>query len=236
MLAAFSIDELLEGFGFLTLFIFVLVILVKRLGGVTIGRQIPFRGSLSGLAMAVAGLISQAVGVAGLALWLLDVTHAWRPVWSVLGLDRLVFPDLNGTWKGTIFSNGPQHGYTDLCPSGSGTGPATCPSPEPGKFVCLPVEVTVSMTFITTDLELLLCDFHSHSTGVSLTRRTGTYDPKLTYLFGVPDQPPTNQDPTAFVGGAVLDVGNRSMKGHYWTDRNWRDARQTAGYIRLTPQ
>ena len=141
MLAAFSIDNSSKA-SVSTLFIFVLVILVKRLGGVTIGRQIPFRGSLSGLAMAVAGLISQAVGVAGLALWLLDVTHAWRPVWSVLGLDRLVYPDLNGHRRGPFFRTVPS---MDIRTAARRLRvPARRLLSASGNFVCLQVEVTVS--------------------------------------------------------------------------------------------
>lgn len=237
MLAAFSIDELLEGFGYLTLGIFVLVIFFRRLGGVALGEQIPLRGGIAGLAVAVGGLITQAVGIAGLALWVLDVTQAWRPVWRVLGLDQLVFPDLNGRWSGTILSNGPQLGYKDLCQgAGSGPAPATCTSSDPARFACLPVEVKVSMTLVKTDLELSLCNLHSHSSAVSLTRRTGTYDAKFAYQFEVPAQPPTSNDAGAFLGSAILEVDSkRSMHGYYWTDRNWREGRQTAGYVTLNP-
>jgi hypothetical protein len=236
MLAAFSIDELLKGFGFLTLVLFVLIILVKKLRGITIGKQISLGGGIARLVVAVGGLMTQAVGIAGLMLWLADITHAWRPVWSALGLSQSVFPDLNGSWKGIILSNGPQHGYTDICPR-TGSATANCASSNPTKFVCLPVEVIGTMTLLTTDLELILCNFHSHSTAVSLKRRTRTYNAELTYTFKVPSQPPTGPDTEPFEGSAILEVDNkRSMQGYYWTNRYWKEGRQTAGSIELMPQ
>jgi hypothetical protein len=248
MLKAFSFDELLTGFGVLTPVIFGLIILTKKLcrqlsgrrsGAEREGKDGTERSGFFGRATTAVDLVTQAVTIAGLVLWVMDATALWRPVWSALGLNQRVFPDLNGTWTGTILSNGRIHKHPDLCtkplPS---PDPTACNSQDPAKFVCLPVEVKISMTLVSTDVELTLCDnLKSESSGVSLTRRSGFHVPRLTYLFDSDNPGPSS--PPQFHGATYIDIDIEKaipLVGYYWTDRDWEIGHQTAGQIRLTRQ
>jgi hypothetical protein len=200
------------------------------------GQEAPEKTNFFGRATKTVGQVMQAIGVAGFVLWAFDATGLWRPVWSICGLNQLVFPDLNGTWTGTILSNGRIHKHPDACtkplPSPDRTN---CVSPDPEKFVCLPVEVTISMTLLSTDVELILCDdLKSESTGESLTRRAGLQDPRLSYQFE--SKNPGASSPEAFHGAGYIDIEINKpipLRGTYWTNRDWRLGHQTAGEVRL---
>lgn len=236
MLAVFPIGEVLKAFAYLALGVLFAIIFVKWLFGKPLGKQIPIGTSYRSSASAVLGLISQAVGIASLSLYLLDVTGAWRPVWHTFGLSQSVFPDLNGTWKGEIFSNGRQLDYKDICiPRGADTATcATCSSSDP-RFACYPVEMIVSMTLFKADVDLILCNFRSRSRAVSLKSREGTYPAELRYQFEVEERPYPCES-TKFNGAAIIKVTGKLMEGTYWTDRNWEERRQTAGSVTLVPK
>jgi hypothetical protein len=246
MLKAFSFDELLTGFGVLTLIVLGLIVFTKKLCTRLFHRRLgrskqeaSEKNGFLGRAMAMVDLVTQAVTIAGLVLGVLDATALWRPLWRVFGLNQWIFPDVSGTWTGTILSNGPIHGHPDSCTKGLPSPDRTkCSSPDPTKFVCLPVEVKISMTLVSTDIELTLCDnLKSESTGVSLTRRSGFHDARLSYFFDSENAGASR--PPQFHGAAYIDIDVSRpvpLRGAYWTDREWQDGKQTAGEVRLVGQ
>src|SRR5258708_14073801 len=107
MLAAFSFEELAEGFGILSIIVFVLILFFRRFR-----TRKPGRYGLSALIEAAV----KSIGICGLILTTLNFTQVWRVFWapnSILHLNKLVFPHFHGKWTGPILTNGPQPGYRD---------------------------------------------------------------------------------------------------------------------------
>ena len=167
-----------------------------------------------------------AISFVGILLPVLDYTGGWRLAWIPnrwVDLNTLVFPDLTGTWTGVLSSNR----------NNEGAGDGKCPWLGQSKDIesgCYKVEMTISMGLFDTDVDFKLQDARSVSKGVSLTRNGSHYE--MMYLF-VRTRP--GQDP--FNGAADLQVhiGDQSLEGHYWTDRDWRTEKlQTAGFVVVT--
>jgi hypothetical protein len=241
MLAAFSFGELAKGFGILSIIVFALILVIrglhrKRLSGGTSKPKTRARAIFAVVAAAMS-----AIGISGSVLTILDVTQAWRVFWipnSVVDLNKLVFPDLNGKWVGAILSNGPQHGYRDSLRHLPKT---ECEklfrqAVDEMKFVCLPVNYSISMSLFRIKMELISGDYRSESKSVSLKRKT-EMNAQITYLFDVREQNPSNSDRPLFMGAAVLDIkdiADWELDGVYWTDRDWEAGKQTAGHVVLT--
>lgn len=236
MLAAFSFAELLQGFGILCIVVFVVIVLIKKLH---LARNVDGEKQdsveFSRVAFKIVGVAFQAVGISVFILTVLDLTNAWRVLWrpnGVLDLNGVVFPDLNGRWEGLLLSNGPLQD----APS----NPQQMPKPdcsafgEPGveRFGCDHVTVNISMGLFATDVQLNLGKSVSHSKGLSLKRRHQQRNAQLMYFFEA-----VALDGLHFNGAAVLDAEVKNevvLQGGYWTDRNWRAGKNTAGLVRLT--
>ena len=251
MLAALSFHELLQAFGLSCVAVLIFILLVKRgylwihslrhgrvdpAGTNAPGRVDPTDANATGRWRAARNLGKAALGAVGFcltALAVLDLTDAWRFIWkpnNVLDLNKAFFPDLNGEWEGKVLSN-------STVPPRTAPQPTRAECPEFGsdnttKLGCNKVKVSIVMTLFETDVKLILDDEVSHAKGVSLQRRRQLFDPQIRYHFevGAAGAQPYN-------GAAVVtvDVGAKTvLHGFYWTNRDWRDGKNTAGRIWLT--
>ena len=142
--------------------------------------------------------------------------------------------NLNGRWEGLLVSNGPQHGAWErpeeevACPAFRWLGDK--------KFRCFGVSVSISMSLFETNVRLDQGDTSRHprsfSRGVSLMRGKSLQNHQIMYLFEA-DDPIDGK----FKGAAILEVAISNafmLEGGYWTDRRWREGKNTAGFVSLT--
>jgi SMODS-associating 2TM, beta-strand rich effector domain len=221
MLWAFSLVELIWVFAILSVVAFLIVALVRHRQWTRLISD----GKIGLLGREIFSAVTGAITFVGFLLTVLDYTNSWRWGWIAnnwLDLNKLVFPDLNGTWHGSLSSN----------TRGEGVENGVCPwldQSNRSQFGCYQIDMTISMGLFDTDVRLKLGDATSESKGVSLIRKGADY--QLMYLFvrTHPYDPPFN-------GAAVLDVrfdNQLVLEGHYWTDRDWQKGMQTAGYARV---
>lgn len=137
-----------------------------------------------------------------------------------LWIYKNIFPDINGTWAGSITSNWGQHD-------------------EPTSK---PVKVTIKYDFFTTKMSFESSDGLTTSELVmSKVERDSRIEKfKLYYLFDAVTQQHESTDERSHHGSACLIINYDNdipvMKGTYWTDRNWRSNQNTAGEISLMLQ
>ena len=240
MLAAFSFIELAYGFGLLAILVFAAAYLLKQRAANDPSSGPPRKGSAlrNGASAAL-----QALGVAVFLVTAMNLTGAWRYLWTpnpVLDLNNVIFPDLNGEWEGVLLSNGPLRNQ-ELDTS------QVQPKPDCtvfglgniDKYACINVRVSIDMSFLDTSVALggVGARSTSHTTNVWLKRRSGGQYAKLTYIYEVRQPGSTRKDERRFTGAAELEIlpgKSLILEGGYWTDRNWIDAGNTAGRIRLT--
>ncbi len=157
-----------------------------------------------------------------LIVWLL-AKWGWKPFWKNHWLGRLlnkvVCPDLNGSWSGEIISN-----FID----------------SSGKSITKEVLMEIKADFLGFDINLSSKDNYQRSTVVQSEiykdSRDGVF--YISYVFeSVVDQPEPTDD-SKFDGAAKLAVRfeGESMEliGTYWTNRAWQRGDNTAGKIHLT--
>ncbi|PTQ86787.1 hypothetical protein [Agitococcus lubricus] len=160
-------------------------------------------------------------------MWILS-KWGWRLFWITPGLryilNRFVCPNLNGKWKGKVFSN-----YKD----------------DNGNDISKDVEISISADLLDFDIKLKSDDDYSNSkvimSDIYRDARTGTF--YISYIFEgyVPRPKPT--DDRYFEGAAILEIkftetgffGKNIIKleGTYWTNRAWQRNKNTAGLISL---
>jgi hypothetical protein len=99
--------------------------------------------------------------------------------------------------------------------------------------------LTIRARLFTIDIHLKMDDDYSTSDTVvcSVKKETGEARPQLSYIYHAKVLKPQGTDSGQHFGAARIDIPNQrridSLQGTYWTDRNWHQARNTAGYIRL---
>jgi hypothetical protein len=248
MLKALSFDELLFYFGILCILIFLIILIIRGLHRFRSASQASDTVTqkswrLGGVVFALATAAMQAVGISASTLAFLNMTDAWRIVWTLnppLDLNELVFPDLNGKWEGRILSNGPLHPgpFPDIAQRQTRND---CDKVfgifDVSRFACLEVKASIVMSLFETDVTLTLGNITSHSKGVLLTRKKLQYHPQIMYLFEVEQSTVTDSDDRLYKGATVADItisDKMVLTGAYWTDRNWRSANNTAGLVKLT--
>ena len=220
MLKAFSIAELIWIFAAPAIIAFCIIGLVRLWH---LRRQKAHKKIIN-LTREVYSVATQAIAVVGILFAFLNYTTLWRLAWipnSLVDLNKVVFPDLNGKWNGHLLSNRDQN---------EGAKIVDCPwwNENNRKRSCYPLDMTVVMDLFEITVTANLGDARSTSKGVSLKRDGSTY--QLTYLFER-----RGPDEISFKGAAelVFDPDVQQLDGHYWTDRNWRDQMQTAGHVRV---
>jgi len=130
---------------------------------------------------------------------------AWRPLWRRIPLlQRKIFPDLNGNWKGTL---------TSTCVD------PTTGSPEPP----IPTEIIIRQGLFTTSVSLSTQESASHSTRSFLEpfRDTGRF--RIWYSYNNDPQAQIRHRSSPHEGISFLecefDVDHDRLTGRYYTDR-----------------
>jgi hypothetical protein len=140
--------------------------------------------------------------------------HFWRDIWRICpALEGWAFPDLNGTWKGSLIS--------------------TWVNPETKQGVP-PIDTTITIRqgLFSTSVSLKTGESESHSKHVVLERLTNIHRFRIWYTYHNGPKAEHRHRSAPHEGLAYLDVdwdGNRNViEGHYYTER------KTTGDIKVT--
>ncbi|WNZ79431.1 hypothetical protein [Pseudomonas sp. P105] len=152
------------------------------------------------------------------------------------------FPDLSGRWVGTLESNiNIQLAVESAAKSAGGIFDATDPwCIETEGLELLQVEVLIKSTLSSIDLSMVVKGeqvTRSHSVMCKPVCSNGGEPHKLYYVYRSNRKKPAADDESHHTGAAELDVRCDGsvlvMEGVYWTVRNWRNGRNTAGRLTL---
>jgi len=164
-----------------------------------------------GTGATLGGLILFGLGSSGLFPWLCRC----RPLCGV-------FPDLDGTWKGTLESNWPQ--VSTRLPRAPLDGPL-----QP-VAVTLRIKARLLSIHLTLETETRYSDSETVLVGIG---KSGGETPSLTYVYRSRVPGPLPTDTQSHHGAARLELrdedGVPTLRGNYWTDRNWERGFNTAG-------
>lgn len=173
---------------------------------------------LSGLAITV---VLSILGQTPLFPYLCRIPVVWR-----------IFPNLDGSYAVEIASNWPliqarEQGHPqqtaligDQLFKKSGTLTITA------RLFQVQIRLEMDDGYLTSDT--IVC---------SIRKGAGESRPILSYIYQATVLEPHTTDSSRHYGAARIEVPNQRaidlMEGIYWTDRNWHQARNTAGHIRL---
>jgi hypothetical protein len=133
-----------------------------------------------------------------------------------------IFPDLDGTWRGTLESNWPQ-----ISAHLPGATPATALQP-----VAATLRVKARLLSISVTLETDTRYSDSETVLVGIGKNNGDV-PFLTYVYQNRTPNPQPSDTGFHYGAARLELrdedGVPTLRGPYWTNRNWEKGLNTAG-------
>lgn len=129
----------------------------------------------------------------------------WRPVWRWFpAIQRKTFPDLNGTWEGTLVST-----WED---------PATKERKPP-----IPTTITIRQRLFSTTVSLRTGESTSHSTRTFLERFPETGHFRIWYSYNNDPQAQVRHRSSKHEGVAYLeldyDTDRNRLTGRYYTDR-----------------
>lgn len=176
-----------------------------------------------------------------LAFWGMHVWWSpWRLLWRAIPqLNRWVFPDLNGTWKGFTKSNWPSiKAMLDTV-----DGKRSDVTRDDLSVIPLQsdkIAITIKASFFSFVVEAGLSS--TGGTSHSVTERV-CYDAKrerfelyYVYLQDTPIPQPTDESSHPGAAKLVLNMDDWSLRGEYWTKRSWRQGLNTAGMIEVVRQ
>jgi hypothetical protein len=152
------------------------------------------------------------------------------------------FPDLSGQWVGFLESNiNVQLALEKAARSTDEYFDAADPSViEVEGLKTYKVDVTIKATLSSVDLSMVVKGdqiTHSHSVMCKPMCSNGGEPHKLYYVYRSNSKRPAADDESNHTGAAELDIRWDSrglvMEGVYWTARNWRNGRNTAGRLVL---
>lgn len=135
---------------------------------------------------------------------------------------RGTFPDLDGTWKGSLESNWP------LVSARLESAPAQLPA----RPVAATLRVKARLLSVHLSLETASRYSDSETVLVGVSKSGGDV-PCLTYVYLNRTPSPLPTDTGIHHGAARLELreedGVPTLRGTYWTDRNWQKGLNTAG-------
>lgn len=166
---------------------------------------------------------------------------AWRWAWQRLPkLNQWIYPDLNGTWRGTLSSNWPV--IDRMAKAAKGELPAFDPFGAEGLMDLQPVPMTLRIRagWFKIHVRMETDTRYSNSRTVSVAPIRGQDgDPHaLSYVFENSTPNPVATDSANHRGAAWLsirmDTAAPTLEGVVWTERNWRKGLNTAGLLSVT--
>lgn len=148
----------------------------------------------------------------------------WLLLWKIPGLKNFlhknICPNLNGTWDGLIES-------THIG--------------EDGKTVDKEVTLVIKADLFGFNIELKSDDGYQSSRVIQCDLSKNPQDKQfyLSYIFEAKVWDPQPTDDEYFQGAARLGIhmqenGVTELEGTYWTNRKWREGKQTAGRLTAT--
>jgi len=127
--------------------------------------------------------------------------RAWR--WRAFQGWLVPFPDLQGTWAGTIQSTW-SDGTTQLAPAP------------------IPVLLVIRQTFSSISCVLYSKESTSSSGAAQMTGEEGPNQPQLSFIYSNQPRPTVRDRSEIHDGATILRVAmrpKRMLEGKYWTDR-----------------
>ncbi|MEM9625342.1 MAG: hypothetical protein AAGA21_03855 [Pseudomonadota bacterium] len=180
------------------------------------------------------------IGWAGTFLVILAIAFGanwglWRWLWRFDWANRVIYPDLTGTWRGTIKSNWPSieamKDAADRRRDPFDIEKTTVDLEEKG------ITVRIRASWFDIHMKLETDDGYSKSESI-MTRpeRRASGDHRLFYVFANKTEHAKRSDSGGHRGAAIVNVewgAEPSLSGQYWTDRNWEKGFNTAGLISI---
>jgi len=146
---------------------------------------------------------------------------------------RLLFPPIDGEWLGELDSNFAAIAERDPELSKQGF----VPQPTEARLLIKARLLTVSINLKSRPLNSDSPYLESDTLIVGATREGTDRHLRLTYVYRAHARTYLPTDSELHHGAALLDMEEagavQSLRGTYWTDRNWRQARNTAGIARF---
>lgn len=183
--------------------------------------------------------IFASITFSGIFLFLVGGTPAWRYLWKWFPqLNDWIFPDINGIWKGQQTSNwsvidhtikaAKQTQSTFDCEASDATLPKLLNS---GMTLCIKANwLRISMK-MKTDKEYSFSD--TLLIVPKVNKENGRKELYYFYENITPDN--KNSDESSHTGAAIVEIEKSgkelSLKGQNWTNRMWRQGKNTAGRV-----
>lgn len=179
------------------------------------------------------------------AAWLLGSLVFWKPVWRRLWkwfpiLNRLIFPDLNGTWDVEMRSNWPiQKQLIDAAARRSDAiDVEQCPETDLASLQDISLKAEIDQSWFK--IEILMWNpkgdtpiDRSDVCSAEPFRLSGLKPGGLFYFFKQQNRTQNLADDNEFYGAARIEHDSKSdtLKGRFWTARMWGRGMNTAGLI-----
>jgi len=160
----------------------------------------------------------------------------WRLFWRIPGLQRLLFPDLNGTWRGTTSSNWPSvKAMFDAYQKNEKTGHAGALDTVALQEDAIEFKIIASFFRFRIEARLSNTGATSHSVSARVAWNDHLERFEICYLYDQGTPSPKLTDEASHLGAAnlVLDMDAPALSGEYWTKRSWRSGLNTAGLIEV---
>lgn len=199
-----------------------------------------FNGAVPGFGESI-GLANKVAGGWGIFLFAFGSgSQAWRPwrvVWRIPGVQQMLFPDLNGVWRGNTRSNWPSVKAMLDAYEGVAVPRHSGPLDQvPLKEDAIELKITASFFRLRVEAELGATNATSHSISARVEWDDHLERFELSYVYNQKTPSPESTDEWLHPGAArlVLDMDTDGLAGEYWTRRTWRSGLNTAGMISVS--
>lgn len=158
----------------------------------------------------------------------------WRLAWRIPGVQQWLFPDLNGTWRGSTSSNWPSiKAMLDAYEGVADPRHAGALDLLPLKDDAIEMKITASFFRLRVEAKLSATNAKSHSVSARVEWNEHLERFELNYVYNQETPSPESTDEWLHPGAAhlVLDMDADRLDGEYWTRRTWRSGLNTAGLI-----
>jgi hypothetical protein len=161
----------------------------------------------------------------------------WRIVWRLIPSLNRWFPDLNGVWVGTTNSNWPTvKKFVEMALSTERVTEKDLHD-TPEQRDAMAVQITNSLFTLKIAAVLSSNDGEAHSITAKPWRHQHTDRIHISYVYEqhTPNHSATDEETHLGAADLALTMEKISkVSGTYWTRRNWRTGRNTAGTLELS--
>jgi hypothetical protein len=186
------------------------------------------------------GYIHRASGAAsatGIILLLAGESPLFHAIWKYNVVQKLFFPYIHGRWEGEISSNWPViRTIREHAGSGKQTNPDEMNIDNLGAL-SEEVVVEIKASFLRVSMKLVPKTGYSDSVTVALKPviEGDRGHPCLYYVYRATVRANVPTDSGVHYGAGSMDVlrgkGPLTLRGIYWTEREWRKGMNTAGIL-----